>query len=57
MMYNFKCDNPECLNHNVEVEINISLDDYKNVQKCKYCNYTLIRIYSNAIKTNDGFKN
>lgn len=61
MVYEFKCDNKECLSSHAVIKVDIPIQYYEETVrdlKCDWCNEHLQRVYSSfGLRTfGDGYK-
>jgi len=57
MVYEYKCDNPDCKKYGEVIEITRSIYRSGDPVYCKECNQEMIRVYNFGCKTGDGIKN
>jgi predicted nucleic acid-binding Zn ribbon protein len=57
MRYLYKCDNKDCKQYDVVVEIEKPIKDSDRHEACKECAQDMVRVWSSpGIKTSDGNK-
>jgi predicted nucleic acid-binding Zn ribbon protein len=57
MTYLYKCENENCKNVDVIIEINKSITESSKEETCEWCAEKLKRVYTSpGVKTSDGFK-
>ena len=57
MKYQYKCENENCKNVGIIVEIDKPIKDSDRRESCEWCAQDLVRVWvSPSVKTSDGFK-
>jgi len=57
MIYVYTCDNKDCDNFEIEIEINKPISEFSRSEFCDVCKKEMIRVFKPVgVKTSDGFK-